>query len=288
MRKGMRQAVTVLAAVGIFCMAMAAAVPAYAADGTQAGTGQPEDGKKLGTGSVSLTLSDVEDKDKKLSGGVFAVYEGAGAEKAGELVTGKDGRAFMELPRGDYILRESAAPEGYLLSGESACISVQPGEAWELAFANEREEISGREALREEEKKERTGILEITNAGAGTGEKLSGGVFEVFASSGRRIGEVTAEEGGAKLPLPVGDYCLKEREAPAGYLLEKARILFRVRESEVTLVEITSERDENYLVGRDPREIIPKTGEGLPAQRYVLAAFCFGTAALCSFYLRRR
>ena len=113
-------------------------------------------------------------------------------------------------------------------------------------------------------------------------------MFAVFASSGRRIGEVTAEEGGAKLSLPVGDYCLKEREAPAGYLLEKARILFRVREGEVTLVEITSERDENYLVGRDPREIIPKTGEGLPVLRYVFAAFCFGAAALCGFYLRRR
>ena len=288
MRKGMRQAMTALAAVGIFCMVMATSVPAYAADGIGTGIEEPEDRKELETGSVSLTLSDGEDKDKKLSGGVFAVYEAAGAEKAGELVTGKDGRAFMELPRGDYILRESAAPEGYLLSGESACISVQPGEAWELAFANEREEISGRETLKEEEKKERTGTLEIINAGAGTGEKLSGGVFAVFVSSGRRIGEVTAEEGGAKLSLPAGDYYLKEREAPAGYLLEKARILFRVREGEVTLVEITSERDGNYLVGRDPREIIPKTGEGLPVLRYVFAAFCFGTAALCGFYLRRR
>ena len=286
MRKGMRQAMTALAAVGIFCMVMATPAPAYAADGTQTGTGQPEDGKELETGSVFLTLSDGEDKEKKLSGGVFAVYEGAGAEKAGELVTGKDGRAFMELPRGDYILRESAAPEGYLLSGESACISVQPGEAWELAFANER--TSGRETPREEEKKERTGTLKIANSGAGTGEKLSGAVFAVFESSGRRVGEVTAEEGGAKLSLPAGDYYLKEREAPAGYLLEEARILFRIREGEVTLAEITSERDGNYLVGRDPREVIPKTGEAFPALRYVLAAFCFGTAALCGFYLRRR
>lgn len=309
MRKGLKQ--FVMALIVMWMAGVAIVIPARAEGRTQDQEYQ-QGIRDLGmeTGSFALTLTDGGDKGRRLSGGVFAVYGKADGKKVKELVTDKDGRADAELPAGDYTLQETAAPEGYCLFGERVDVSVQAGEIWELAFSNEKEAAAGRESLNgeavfEEEPDGRStgaegvngkedspeagmGILQILNAGEGTGEKLSGGVFAVYENTGEKIGEIMVQAGRGELPLPVGDYYLREREAPAGYLMEDARILFCIREGKVTLAEITSERDKDYLVGRNPQEIIPKTGEGFPAQRYALAAACFGAAALCGFYLRRR
>lgn len=309
MRKGLKQ--FVMALIVMWMAGVAIVIPARAEGRTQ--DQEYQQGIRdleMETGSLALTLTDGGEKGRRLPGGVFAVYKKADGKKVKELVTDKDGRAGAVLPPGDYTLQEAAAPKGYCLSGEALDVSVQPGEIWELAFSNEKEAAAGRESLNgeavfEEEPDGRStgaegingkedspeagmGILQILNAGEGTGEKLSGGVFAAYENSGKKIGEIVVQAGRGELPLPAGDYYLREREAPAGYLVEDARILFCIREGEVTLAEITSERDKDYLVGRNPQEIIPKTGEGFPAWRYALAAACFGAAALCGFYLRRR
>lgn len=299
MRKGLKQQF-VMALIVMWMAGVAIVVPARAEGRTQDQEYQ-QGIRDLGTeaGSLALTLTDGGEKSRRLPGGVFAVYKKADGEKVKELVTDKDGRAGAVLPPGDYTLQEAAAPKGYCLSGEGLDVSVQAGEIWELAFSNEKEdaledkpdgEITDAEGVNEKENSPEAGmgILQILNAGEGTGEKLSGGVFAAYENSGKKIGEIVVQAGRGELPLPAGDYYLREREAPAGYLVEDARILFCIREGEVTLAEITSERDKDYLVGRNPQEIIPKTGEGFPAWRYALAAACFGAAALCGFYLRRR
>lgn len=133
MRKKIRQVMVFLAA--LCTLGMAVPEPAYAAEKEESAEGRLADGggqQIRETGSFRLVLSEEGDKDRRLAGGRFAVYEKAGGKKAGELVTGKDGRAGMELAEGDYILKESAAPEGYLLSEETLDVSIQKGESWTL------------------------------------------------------------------------------------------------------------------------------------------------------------
>lgn len=290
MRKKIRQAMVFLAALWTFGMAVPE--PAYAAGREGITEEQTQEGDKQQireTGSFRLVLSEEGDKDRRLAGGRFAVYEKTGGKKAGELVTGGDGSAGMELAEGDYILKESAAPEGYLLSEETLDVSIQKGESWTLVFVNRKEDDTGKGKGDDPGRKdEKAGILQIINAGEGTGEKLSGSVFYVYDSSGTKMGEAAVSGGKAELSLSAGDYYLEEMKAPEGYLVESARIWFCIRKGAVTVAEITSERDRDFLTGKNPQELIPKTGERFPVLRYILAAACFGVSLWCVLCLRQR
>lgn len=290
MRKKIRQVMVFLAA--LCTLGMAVPEPAYAAEKEESAEGRLADGggqQIRETGSFRLVLSEEGDKDRRLAGGRFAVYEKAGGKKAGELVTDKDGRAGMELAEGDYILKESAAPEGYLLSEETLDVSIQKGESWTLGFVNRKEDGAGKgKEDAPGRKEEKAGLLQIINAGEGTGDRLSGGMFYVYGSSGVKVEEAAVSRGKAELSLPEGDYYLKEMKAPEGYLVESARIWFRIREGAVTVAEITSERDRDFLTGKNPQELIPKTGERFPVLRYILAADCFGVSLWCCLCLRQR
>lgn len=127
------------------------------------------------------------------------------------------------------------------------------------------------------------GMLRIRNVGAGTGERLSGAVFAVYGDGGKRA-ELTAQNGEAEVMLPEGEYYLKETRAASGYGVEEDGIRFAVTAGGTVLVEVTSEAD---LENTDPRELIPKTGEDIPAGNYALAVCCFLAAALCGYALRR-
>lgn len=129
-----------------------------------------------------------------------------------------------------------------------------------------------------------SGTLRIQNAAAGTGEKLSGAVFAVYEKGGTKAGELTLKEGAASLPLPAGDYYLKQQKAPSGYGVEPARIVFSISEGETTLAEVTSEID---LANVNPQDIIPKTGQIPPVWAYALSMLCFAAAFFCGFKLWR-
>lgn len=129
-----------------------------------------------------------------------------------------------------------------------------------------------------------SGTLRIQNAAAGTGEKLSGAVFAVYEKGGTKAGEITLKEGAASLPLPAGDYYLKQQKAPSGYGVEPARIVFSISEGETTLAEVTSEID---LSNVNPQDIIPKTGQMPPVWAYALSMLCFAAAFFCGFKLWR-
>jgi len=135
---------------------------------------------------------------------------------------------------------------------------------------------------------------------AGTGKPLFGAVFEVFSlSDNTKAGEITSgSDGTARLVLPAGEYYLQEKTAPAGYRLEPARILFRVKAGATVTVEVTNVKED----GRQPVQpsnpvqpgnssmpiiSIPKTGEDFPTLNYTLAGLLFGIAGACGLILWR-
>lgn len=152
---------------------------------------------------------------------------------------------------------------------------------------------AGKETIKQEAEKEEaknqssqgdSGIIQIQNAAAGTGERLSGAVFAVCERNGRKRGELTLQDGATSLSLPAGDYYLRQLKAPSGYGVEPARIVFAISKGETTLAEITSEID---LKNVNPQDIIPKTGQDSSVLAYAFSALCFTATFLCGFKLRQ-
>ena len=190
---------------------------------------------------LKITKTDAVQNDRMLSGAVFSVYEEESGRKAGELMTGKDGTAGMELPAGSYTMKETTAPEGYLLSSNAIHVSLQEGEVKELTVTNRRE--GGTEDIKE------PGALRITKRDAESGKRLKDAIFGIYEiDTDNCMGEVTTDRKGvAEIELEPGSYYLLELEAPEGYRLDEEKTGFRVRSGitmEKTVKNVKEEEKE--------------------------------------------
>lgn len=207
------------------------------------------------TGTVKIIKTDVEDNKTFLSGAVFSVYETSGGKKVGELLTGKDGTASLELPEGSYTIKETTAPEGYTLSTESVSLTLKAGETRELTLTNKKAEP------------EKPGTLRVVKQDKDGGKKLRGAVFGIYnADTDKKIDEITTDKKGiAELELPVGDYYLRELEAPDGYERSEKRINFSIsadKTTEKTVKNVREDSDEEtgtLIIIKEDKE----TGEPL-------------------------
>lgn len=200
----------------------------------------PEPKPEPKTGTVKIVKVDADDKGKTLSGAVFSVYETATGKKVGELLTGKDGAASLELPEGDFTLRETTAPEGYALSTESISVHLKAGETRELTVTN-RKDVTEPGTLR---------VVKIDKDG---GKKLKDAVFGIYdADSDKKLDEITTDRKGvAEIELPVGDYYLRELEAPDGYERSEKRINFSISADKTTeKIVKNSKEDSDEDTGR--------------------------------------
>ena len=92
---------------------------------------------KLARGEIHILKVD-DETEEPLSGAVFGLY--LDGKLVGEARTDKDGIArFIEVPYGDYEVRELSAPSGYKRSDDTIKITVGEGKTKvELTFTNER------------------------------------------------------------------------------------------------------------------------------------------------------
>ena len=188
------------------------------------------------TGTVRITKTDADRKDKKLPGAVFSVYEEGSGKKAGELLTGEDGTASLELPAGSYTIKETAAPKGYCLPDEMFRISLQAGGVEELSVTNRKVK----------ESKEEPGAFRITKRDSEDGKRLKDAVFGIYdADTDNRMGEIiTDRKGVAEIKLDPGSYYFLELEAPQGYRLDEGKIDFTVHSGQTTEETVTNEKEE--------------------------------------------
>lgn len=211
------------------------------------------------TGTLTITKTDADKKDKLLSGAVFSVYEAESGKKTGELMTGKEGTASLELPAGNYTIKETASPEGYVLSSDPVRISLQAGTVKELTVTNRREE----------ETDEEPGALRITKRDAENGERLKDAVFGIYdKDTDNRMGEVTTDRKGvAEIELEPGDYYLLELEAPAGYQLDEEKIGFRIhsgKTKEKTIENVKKDTDETETETKEDQIKEPTAAQTSP------------------------
>ena len=165
-----------------------------------------------------------DENGKALAGAVIGLFCTDGKEPILTVKSDEDGRfSFKHIPYGEYMIREIAAPEGYVLDETPYVVKIdEDGAVVPIEITNTL--IRGSVQLTKTDKDD-------------PGRRLSGAVFAVYRD-GAFVG--TMEEladGVYQLDhLTYGDYTLKETKAPAGYVLDGKTYRFSIRENGETVI----------------------------------------------------
>ena len=175
----------------------------------------------------------------KLPGAKFALYEDkACTQKISEKETGAQGEVLFEnLAAGIYYVKETAAPEGYVLDTTVYTVAVRAGETTFVGNKGYVTNTVGR------------GTLTLTKVDADDSSiKLPGAIFALYTqeSSGAfdedqaKLVQTLTTNSSGKITVRVeaGDYWIKEIESPFGYDLGMSQAQkITVRTGETTVVE---------------------------------------------------
>lgn len=166
-----------------------------------------------------------KDEDgKALAGATIGLFLTDGTEPILTTVSAEDGSfSFTGIPYGEYVVREIAAPESYVLDETPYTVKVdQNGAVVEIEITNK--------LIR--------GSVQLTKVDKDYPDHhLNGAVFEVYRD-GKLVGQTEElSDGVYKLDdLPYGDYTLKETEAPKGFFLDEKTYSFSIKEDGKTVV----------------------------------------------------
>lgn len=166
-------------------------------------------------------------------------------------VSSEDGSfSFPSVPYGSWVIREIAAPEGYLLTDESFPVTVsEDGQVIVIEIVNE----------------QITGSVKLTKVDRDYPEnKLTGAEFQVWAdTNGDEVlteedvlfGSMVETEPGIYelFDLPFGGYFVRETKAPDGFHLDENTYFFRITEKDQTVI-VENEAGVGFLNA-------PKTGK---------------------------
>ncbi|MEB5654990.1 MULTISPECIES: SpaA isopeptide-forming pilin-related protein [Bacillus] len=191
----------------------------------------------------SLKIKKVGESGEVLAGAVFEVFN-ANNESVGKITTGADGTAELNnLPIGTYTVKEIKAPTGYVLGDKPQTIEVKTGETGAVQIVNNKAK----------------GNIEIKKL-SDSGKVLPNVEFTVFTEDGKEVKKaVTNENGIAKVEgLTFGKYYFLETKTPNGYIGNKTKYPFEIKEHNKTLtftVENTEVKGSVKLLKVDTEDI---------------------------------
>ncbi|PEW64419.1 cell wall anchor [Bacillus cereus] len=168
----------------------------------------------------SLQVKKVGDNNEALKGAVFEVFN-VNNESVGTITTGEDGTAALSnLAIGTYTVKEVKAPEGHVLNPNPQTIEIKTGETATIQLKNETVK----------------GNIEIKKV-SDSGKVLTGVEFTVFKEDGKAVTKVVTDKNGvAKVSgLTYGKYYFQESKGLDGYLLNKTKYPFEIKEHNKTL-----------------------------------------------------
>lgn len=150
----------------------------------------------------------VNESDEPLENALFGLFDADCTEFTADnaIMTEKSNEQgkfeFVEIPYGEYIVKEIAAPTGYILSDESYHMTIsEDGEVIEITAENQpiTVEISKQDVY---------------------GNELEGAEMELINSDGEIVEKWTSDGTNHVVTnLPAGAYTLKEVAAPDGYVI---------------------------------------------------------------------
>lgn len=182
--------------------------------------------KPSGGGSTpvygKIVVKKINEDREVLSGAEFTLYN-ANGKVVGKTVTGSDGTvSFEELEPGDYVLKETKAPEGYELSNEIIIVSVEGNRTVEKSFVNK---------LKDTPVVPAAGNILINKVDENS-MALSGAEFTLYNENNQIIGTAVSNESGRVIfeNLADGKYFVRETKAPVGYVLSSDILTVNVAE----------------------------------------------------------
>ena len=222
-----------------------------------------------------------------------------------KVTTDEDGYAYVkDLPLGEYYVKESKAPEGFVHNENSEkAVFVYADQNTpvvfdQVSFTNERQKVS---ISVEKQDADNGNVVPGAVFGIYNAEDISNKDGQVIVKADTLLQEMTSdEEGQAKctLDLPLGQYYVKELHAPAGFVSSDEILSFdasyqgqdiqtvelkAVKKNEPTVVEITKsdittgeELDGAYLQVLDQNGNIIDSWESSKDESHVIKRLTVG------------
>ncbi|PRT39072.1 SpaA isopeptide-forming pilin-related protein [Bacillus wiedmannii] len=192
-------------------------------------------GGSASKGRGSLQIIKADDKDDKvlLAGAEFTLYDQTGTTAIRTITTGDDGIAkFNNLRRDKYLIKETKAPKGYVISKElreGILVELGSDEITKYTLTN----------------KKFVGKVVLTKTDAKSREKLEHAVFSLLDQNKQVIPEhkelKTNDKGQITVDnLKPGTYYLKETKAPEHYKLDDRLIEVKIEEDQTTVINRTA------------------------------------------------
>ncbi|WP_141520115.1 SpaA isopeptide-forming pilin-related protein [Bacillus wiedmannii] len=187
-----------------------------------------------GRGNLEIIKVDNDNKNVLLAGAEFTLYDRTGKTVIRKITTDKDGIAkFNNLKRDKYLLKETNAPEGYVISwdlkqGKIVELGTQETTTYKLA----NKKFVGKVVLTKSDDLNKNATLQ-------------GAVFTLLDKDKKIIPEhekLTTNNNGQIIidKLKPGTYYLQEAKAPEHYQLDSKLIPFTISEDQTTVVNQTA------------------------------------------------
>lgn len=176
-------------------------------------------------GKLFLTKVDAEDNTKKLTGAVFTIYDSAD-QVVGTMTDNGDGTySYSDLPYGDYTVRETTPPTGYLADPNSYSVTVADSITYTIANSSN---LFTDQIIK--------GNVQVTKKSA-SGNLLSGAYFAIFDSGNKLVGMMNDNSNGTYsfTGLPYGNYTVREMAAPDRYLTDSTPVNFAIQNNGETV-----------------------------------------------------
>ncbi|MED3199557.1 SpaA isopeptide-forming pilin-related protein [Bacillus toyonensis] len=187
-----------------------------------------------GRGNLEIIKVDNDNKNAPLAGAEFTLYDRTGKTVIRKITTDKDGIAkFNNLKRDKYLLKETKAPEGYVISWDlkqGKIVELGTQETTTYTLANKK--FVGKVVLTKSDDLNKN----VT---------LQGAVFTLLDKDKKVISEhkeLTTNNNGQIIidKLKPGTYYLQETKAPEHYQLDSKLIRFTISEDQTTVVNRTA------------------------------------------------
>ncbi|HDR4724973.1 LPXTG cell wall anchor domain-containing protein [Bacillus cereus group sp. Sample62] len=187
-----------------------------------------------GRGNLEIIKVDNDNKNVLLAGAEFTLYDRTGKTVIRKITTDKDGIAkFNNLKRDKYLLKETNAPEGYVISwdlkqGKIVELGTQETTTYKLA----NKKFVGKVVLTKSDDLNKNATLQ-------------GAVFTLLDKDKKIISEheklTTNDKGQITVDnLKPGTYYLQETKAPEHYQLDSKLIPFTISKDQTTVVNQTA------------------------------------------------
>ncbi|MFF2883234.1 SpaA isopeptide-forming pilin-related protein [Bacillus toyonensis] len=187
-----------------------------------------------GRGNLEIIKVDNDNKNAPLAGAEFTLYDRTGKTVIRKITTDKDGIAkFNNLKRDKYLLKETKAPEGYVISWDlkqGKIVELGTQETTTYTLANKK--FVGKVVLTKSDDLNKNATLQ-------------GAVFTLLDKDKKVISEhkeLTTNNNGQIIidKLKPGTYYLQETKAPEHYQLDSKLIRFTISEDQTTIVNRTA------------------------------------------------